>query len=212
MKTAELIETLAAQATPLPPARPGRRLAVALAIGGTLALALLVVWLGGPLPAIASRPWFWMKTAYAAALMAPASLMVARLSRPGAPLKLAPLSVVVAAILLMAAVGCAQLLHLAPEQRLTAWRGATWTVCSPRILLLSVPIQLCVLAALRTLAPTDLPRAGAAAGFLSGSLAAMLYALHCPEHGVAFVATWYSLGILAATVLGAAAGRLLLRW
>jgi hypothetical protein len=80
------------------------------------------------------------------------------------------------------------------------------------ILLLSAPIYAALVAVLRTLAPIDLARTGAAAGLAAGGLAATLYGLHCPEQGAAFVATWYSLGIAAATAGGALAGRWLLRW
>ena len=79
-------------------------------------------------------------------------------------------------------------------------------------LLLAMPIYACLIAAIRRLAPTRPMLTGAAAGFAAGALAATLYGLHCPEQAAAFVATWYTLGIGAATALGAIAGRRLLRW
>jgi hypothetical protein len=90
--------------------------------------------------------------------------------------------------------------------------GHTWKVCSPLILLLAVPIYAFLIAAIRKLAPTRPALTGAAAGFAAGALGATLYGLHCPEQAAAFVATWYTLGIGAATALGALAGRRLLRW
>jgi hypothetical protein len=36
--------------------------------------------------------------------------------------------------------------------------------------------------------------------------------LHCPEMGAPFIGTWYLLGILIRTVLGALLGKTLLRW
>src|SRR5262249_51871910 len=115
-------------------------------------------------------------------------------------------------ILAMLGLGAAQIVAAAPAGRLTLWLGHTWKVCSPLILLLAVPIYAFLVAAIRRLAPTRLPRPGGAAGFAAGALAATLYGLHCPEQAAAFVATWYTLGIAAATVLGAIAGRRLLRW
>jgi hypothetical protein len=152
-----------------------------------------------------------MKAAYTAALFLPAAAMSARLARPGGRIGGAA-SVVLAVVVAMMALAAAELLRTPPDARVAAWLGQTWRVCSPLILLLSLPIYASLVIALRTLAPTRLASAGAAAGFLSGALAATIYGLHCPEQGAAFVATWYSLGILGATVLGAATGRWLLRW
>jgi hypothetical protein len=43
-------------------------------------------------------------------------------------------------------------------------------------------------------------------------VAATIYGLHCPEHTMAFVAVWYSLGVAAVTALGAILGHWVLRW
>jgi hypothetical protein len=153
-----------------------------------------------------------MKATYTGALVLPAVAMSARLARPGGRIVGWMPYVVFAVVVAMAALAAAELLRTPPDGRVAAWLGQSWRVCSPLILLLSVPIYAALVIALRTLAPTRLASAGAAAGFLSGALAATLYGLHCPEQGAAFVATWYSLGIAGATVLGAVTGRWLLRW
>jgi hypothetical protein len=212
MKTDDLIEILAVEAGPVRPARPGARVALAAAAGAATALALMLIMLGwSPLPDVQAQPWFWVKAGYAAALASSAALLVLRLARPGAQWRtVAPAIAVIVSVMLL--LGLLELLQLPKEQRLGAWRGPTWTVCSLRILLLSAPITLLVLAAVRTLAPTDPTRAGAAAGVLAGSLAAGVYALHCPGHGLAFVALWYSIGITLAAASGAMAGRIVLRW
>ena len=54
--------------------------------------------------------------------------------------------------------------------------------------------------------------AGAAAGLGAGAWAATIYCLHCPEASALFVLTWYSLGILLATAIGALVGPRFLRW
>jgi hypothetical protein len=66
--------------------------------------------------------------------------------------------------------------------------------------------------ALRGLAPTRPVLTGAAAGWLAGAMAAMVYSLHCPEMEAPFLAVWYVLGMLASAGLGALAGTRLLRW
>lgn len=65
---------------------------------------------------------------------------------------------------------------------------------------------------MRSLAPTSLPLAGAAAGLLAGSVGALVYCLHCPEMGAPFIGTWYLLGMLIPTAAGALLGRFVLRW
>jgi len=80
------------------------------------------------------------------------------------------------------------------------------------IALLSIPTFACVFWAIRGLAPTRLRLAGAAGGLLAGSIATLVYSLHCPEMSVAFWAVWYVLGMLIPTAVGAVLGPRLLRW
>jgi len=65
---------------------------------------------------------------------------------------------------------------------------------------------------LRWMAPTRPMAAGFAAGAFSGGIAATVYGLHCPEATFVFVGLWYTLGVAASGVIGAIAGRYLLRW
>ena len=212
MKTGDLIDLLAQDAAPARPGFAWRRLAVALAMGGAVTLMAVVFWLRcQPLLAVAVQPWFWMKAGYTGLLAVGGAVLVRRLSTPGAGLKRAPIAIL-AVIAVMIALGAGQLLHAEPAQRLTVLLGDTWRVCSKLILLLSVPIYAALVLAIRALAPVNLTRTGAAAGFAAGALAATLYGLHCPEQGAAFVVTWYSLGVAASTALGAVSGRWLLRW
>ena len=51
-----------------------------------------------------------------------------------------------------------------------------------------------------------------AAGLLAGSVGAFGYALSCPEASPAFVAAWYTLGIVITGGVGAALGPRVLRW
>jgi hypothetical protein len=164
-----------------------------------------------PLLAAVQQPWFWMKAAYSGLLTVAGVISLRRLSVPGARIGAAPL-VAALIVLAMLILGTGQIFSAAPAGRLDLWLGHTWKVCSPLIFLLAVPIYVALIAALRRLAPTRPALTGAAAGFLAGAFAATLYGLHCPEQAAAFVATWYTLGIAAATAVGGIMGARLLRW
>jgi hypothetical protein len=212
MRTADLIALLARDARMTPPAAPTRRLLTALAAGGAVTLALVVLGLHSqPLEAAARQPWFWMKASYTGLLTVAAAITVRRLSVPGTRAGLAPVAALLI-VLAMITLGAGQVLAASPAGRLGLWLGHTWKVCSPLILLLALPIYACEVIALRALAPTRPALAGAAAGLAAGALAATFYGLHCPEQAAAFVATWYTLGITAAAALGAVVGARLLRW
>lgn len=212
MRTTDLIALLARDARMTPPGAATRKLLAALAVGGAVTLALVVLGLHcQPLEAAARQPWFWMKASYTGLLTVVAASIVRRLSVPGTRPGLAPV-VVLVIILAMIALGAGQLIATSPAARLELWLGHTWKVCSPLILLLALPIYGCEVVALRALAPTRPGVAGAAAGLAAGALAATFYGLHCPEQAAAFVATWYTLGIAASAALGAVTGARLLRW
>jgi len=212
MRTADLIELLARDVRAARPGVVNGRLLAALLAGGLVTFAIVALGLHcQPLLAAAQQPWFWMKAAYTGLLTVWGAVIVRRLLVPGSRVGAAPL-VAALIILAMIALAAGQMLSAPPGGRVALWLGHTWKVCSPLILLLALPIYAGLIAAMRKLAPTRPVPAGAAAGFLSGALAATLYGLHCPEQAAAFVATWYTLGIAAATALGALAGGRLLRW
>lgn len=212
MRTADLIDLLARDVRATPPGVVNRRLLAALAAGGLVTFAVVALGLHcQPLLAAAQQPWFWMKAAYTALLTVAGTVLVRRLSVPGSKLGAAPVAAGLV-ILAMLALAAGQILSATPTDRVALWLGRTWKVCSPLILLLALPIYACLAAAIRRLAPTRPTLTGAAAGFAAGALAATLYGLHCPEQAAAFVATWYTLGIGAATGFGAITGRRLLRW
>jgi hypothetical protein len=212
MRTSELIDILARDVRPTPPGAVNRKLLTALVAGGLITFAIVALGLRcQPLLAAVQQPWFWMKAGYTGLLTVAGAVIVRRLSVPGSRLGAAPFAAALV-ILVIFALGMSQILSAPEAGRVALWLGHTWKVCSPLILLLAVPIYACLIAAIRKLAPTRPPVTGAAAGFVAGALAATLYGLHCPEQAAAFVATWYTLGIGAATALGALAGRRLLRW
>lgn len=69
-----------------------------------------------------------------------------------------------------------------------------------------------ILLMIRAGAPTQPIVSGAIAGALSGSLGAIIYALHCPDDSALFVAVWYSLAIGILSVVGGFLGHLWLKW
>lgn len=211
MKTGELIDLLANGAGHAPRVYPVLRLAPSIAIG-VLAAALLSIGLLGLVPQhMLGSPALWIKLVYAGSLAAAACWLVARLALPLSHTRApgAALAVVVGG---MALLGLVALLAAAPGERLDALLGRSWWRCPLIIPSVSLPALGVTLFTLRGLAPTRLREAGLAAGLLAGALGAIGYSLHCAEESLAFVALWYSLGILATGALGALLGPRTLRW
>ena len=90
--------------------------------------------------------------------------------------------------------------------------GSNAMICLPAIPLLSVAPLAAVLAILRRGAPASPVMAGAAAGLLAAASGAALYAFHCFDDSPLFVATWYTTAAIPVVLIGAAAGKRLLRW
>jgi hypothetical protein len=101
---------------------------------------------------------------------------------------------------------------LPATERSAEWLGNTATYCPWLIGALSLPCLLALCFVMRRAAPTRLRWAGFCAGLLAGAISMLVYVMHCPETGVAFVATWYTLGMCLPAALGAALGPRLLRW
>jgi len=191
----------------------GRTLALGLALGGVVSIAVMVIWLGvrpDLMGAMRTGP-FWMKFAYALSVAALGFGLVDRLARPDGdggifgPMLLAPLAVMIALAIF-------QLWGEPEDFRMKMMLGATYQVCARNIVIVSAPIFLGLFWALRSLAPTRLTLAGAVAGVLAGAAGTFVYAFHCNESAAPFVAIWYTLGIVAVGAIGALLGRSLLRW
>jgi hypothetical protein len=213
MRTDELIAALAADITPIDPARADRRFFVKLVAGAALALAAMLLFMGTrpDVAGAAALPMFWIKLIFPASVAFAALVVLHRLSYPGMRLGNAPAAVAlpVAAVWIVAGL---VLLAAPAGERLALVLGDTWLECPFSIALLSVPALGLALWAARELAPTRLSLAGAAAGLFAGAVAAFAYALHCAEMQAPFLAVWYVLGILMPTGAGALLGRRVLRW
>jgi hypothetical protein len=213
MKTDALIDALARGPVATTGPTPAQRLALAGAAGIAIGVALVLALLGAraDLAAATATSLFWLKLGFPALLAGCALWATARLGRPGA--RAAAAGLAIAALLLAIEIGAgATLAAAAPEERLALVFGRTALACVASIVLLSLPILVVLVLALRGGAPTRLRAAGIAAGTAAGAIAAAAYALHCDESTVAFLATWYVLGIAVPAALGALLGPRLLRW
>ncbi len=97
-------------------------------------------------------------------------------------------------------------------QRAELFLGQTWNTCPLNIAVLSLPVFAPALWGMKGFAPTRPALAGAAAGLFAGAAGAVVYTFHCPELAAPFLGTWYVLGMLIPTALGAVIGPRVLRW
>jgi hypothetical protein len=213
MKTDELIALLATEAQPVPRHAARRHLALALAAALPLSIAIMALAYGvrpGLLASLAGA-MAWIKILLPAAIGASGFLAVQRLARPGVRVRGAWLGIVLPIVVLWAAGAMVWLGAPAQDRDALLW-GSTWRTCVFNIALIALPVFVAAIVALRGLAPTRPALAGAAAGVLAGGAGAAVYALHCPELGVPFLAVWYVLGMALPVAVGAVLGRTLLRW
>jgi hypothetical protein len=213
MRTDDLVAMLATGAGPVEPGAALRRYATALGWGAFGATLLMAILLGvRPDLSLAARlPMFWMKLGFPAFLAVGALYAVARLSRPGVRLGRVP-AALAAPVLAMWLLAAFVLANAAAGEREALILGGTWNACPLLVALLSLPVFVAAMWAMKGLAPTRLATAGAAAGLLAGATGALIYALHCPEMEAPFLAIWYLLGMLIPTAAGALIGPRLLRW
>lgn len=211
MKTDTLIELLAREAGPAPRALAARRLSPAAVAGLVLSAAAAIAAFGLIPQDMFATPVPWTKMAYAGALAIAAAWLTTRLSRPAAPSGQARRTAV-AVVLAMLAIGGVSLWLTPADQRMEALLGHSWLTCPWNVTALSMPGLAASLWAVRGLAPTRPRAAGFAAGVFAGSVGACGYALACTEASPAFVAVWYTLGIIVTGAVGALLGPRVLRW
>jgi hypothetical protein len=213
MKTEDWVSMLATGVDAIDPKRMARRHFLAITGGLLAALAFIggILRFNPALSTMVLEPMFWVREAYCATLALLGFAAVTRLARPGIRLGFAPAGVV-AVVMVMWIFAAALLLRAPPQNRSHLLFGTSAAVCPFLIALVAVPLFIAFLWVLRDLAPTRLRLAGAAAGFAAGSLGALVYSFHCPELAAPFLATWYLLGMLIPTSLGAWLGPRLMRW
>jgi hypothetical protein len=134
-----------------------------------------------------------------------------RAARPGAPAGSAKWVIGLVPLVAVALFAWAFASSL-PGSRMALFLGHSIPVCLPSILILSAPVLAGLFAALRRGAPEHPARCGALAGLVAAGFATTVYSLFCTEDSPLFYVTWYGLGILIVTALGAVLGGRLLRW
>ncbi len=213
MKTNDLIAMLAAEASATPTVSPLRRCAQAIAAGMAVSLVLvLTLWgLNPELNALARTQAFWVKVVWLVLTCLFAAPVVMHLSRPGIAAGRGVWGIA-AALLGMVMLALAQVATVDADTGIQLMLGRSWQICSASIAALSVPLLATLLWMLRDMAPTRPALAGASAGLMAGSLASLVYSLHCTETAYAFVAVWYVAGIAVMTGVGALLGTRILRW
>jgi hypothetical protein len=210
MKTDDLIRSLAldAASTVSPPERTGgRALIVAVPLAAVVFLAIL-----GPRPdflASLSSARFLFKFAASLSLFASMAHATLRLARPegrpsGWTWVLPPLLVAAGVLLEWQA--------LPAGSRAAAAIGSNALLCLLSIPTIGLAPLVVFLIALRRAATTRPALTGALAGLMAGGLAATFYAAHCPDDSPFFVGIWYTLAVGELALVGALAGRRLLRW
>jgi hypothetical protein len=213
MKTDDLIHLLATGVEAVDPHIAARRYTRAIALGASGAALLMIVLLRvrADLSEAVLLPMFWVKLGFVSSLLVAGVFASLRLSRPGARLDSIPVFLALP-VMLVWVLATYVLLTAEPSLRQTLLLGETWSSCPLLIALLSLPVFVAVIWAMRGLAPTQPRFAGFAAGLLSGATAALVYCFHCPESAAPFVGLWYTLGMLIPAAAGAGLGPRLLRW
>jgi hypothetical protein len=211
MRTNDLIARLTADLKPVPVGAALKRLGIGLAAGAVVALVGLLLALGTDLSDAVHTSALWMKWGYGFAVSGIALWLCLRLARPE---RVSGRLLLVLAIpaLVLAAWALQELAITPADTRVRVWLGKSAPLCPWMIGALSVPLFAGVLWAFRRFAPTHPRLAGLSSGALSGAVAVLLYAIHCSETAVSFVATWYTLGMLLPAAAGVIIGPRLLRW
>lgn len=207
-----LVDRLVTQHRYTPPLRLPRRVAIAALLGAAVTFALVFAWgLRPDIAAASTTAGFWIKLGFGAGFAVAGLAGLEVLFRPERPtprrlwLAAIPVAVIAAAALREATT-------VSGTQLAALWLGETSLICPLSIVALAIAPTFALILAGKRSAPTRLRMAGGVIGLSSGGISATLYALHCPENGMSFVATWYLIGILLATVIGAICGPRLLRW
>ena len=210
MDTNELIRSLAAdhgwRARPV-----GTVLAIALAVALPFTMMMFMMRLGmrPDFMAATANPFFVLKFVVTLALVFASVVLAARLVRPGRRIRKAAWLLGIPVLLLAGGIAADAVVLTSPwTKRLI---GTNSLVCLSAIPALSLPLLIAALIGLRHGAATRPMLTGAVAGLLAGGIAATFYASHCIDDSPLFVAIWYSIALAVVALVGAVAGRWVLR-
>jgi hypothetical protein len=210
MDTNELIRSLAAdhgwRARPV-----GIVLAIALALALPFTMMTFMMSLGmrPDFMVATGNPFFVLKFVVTLALVAASIALAARLVRPGADIRKVAWLLGIPVLLLAGGIVADAVVMTSPwTKRLI---GTNSLICLTAIPALSLPLLIAALIGLRHGAATRPMLTGAVAGLLAGGIAATFYASHCIDDSPLFVAIWYSIALALVALVGAVAGRWVLR-
>jgi hypothetical protein len=213
MRTDDLIQVLSTELAPVDHRRVYRRLFFAIA-AAVFAVVAIVFGILGPRPDVTSfAAWTptLLKVIATAAILAPASVYLVKLSRPGGEhgTSLALVLLPFAAVVMLASLSIAA--ASSGHAKLTLFSDE-WVECVVSIPLIAIVPFSVITWAVRQMAPTDLARTGAFVGLVAGCISAVGYAFHCVDDSVPFFAVWYGGTIALCTFAGWRLGPKLLRW
>lgn len=211
MRTEQLIAELA---DGLPSrARPGLRVAGAIAAGWLVALVGLGMNEGPPMAEVAHTGVapLAVKLGYALALVILSAIAAITAGRPGRK----PGGAIALLALPFILVASMALIELGSVGR-SAWggtmSGTTYWSCFASVVIASLPVFAAMVWAYRILAPTRLALAGFLVGLSAGAAGAMAFALYCHEATATFLVTAYTPAMLTSALIGCLAARPLLKW
>lgn len=211
MQTDDLINLLAKDARVS--VRFGHVFLVALVIGVVISAVLLLSTLGirKNMAEAIETPRVIFKLGFTLLLAVTSTRLAFLIGKPGVSLRSAALTLLLPLTALL--IGIAAELFVVPQ---AAWgsslEGRFSSFCLVFVPTLSIAPLAAILYAVRQGAPENPGKAGAVAGLAASGIAAAIYAWHCPDDSPLFLATWYSIGILAVTAAGSLIGRRVLRW
>jgi hypothetical protein len=211
VKTDDLINALARGVEPAERPRWKRKLLLTVIVGLVVALVLVAIGLGVRPDIGTARMPIMMKAMFAALAAAFILPIAVHLMKPGRPLGWR-IGAVVLFVAVCAICTVVALMGEEPGKRMEMWMGNGVPWCVVLIPVLAAPTAAGLLWLMRAFAPTRLALTGAAIGGFAGGVGAMAYAMYCPVDSVAFVTTWYVLGIALSAAIGAVVGARVLRW
>lgn len=213
MKTDDLVALLATGVAPVQPHAARRHIGQALLVGLPVSVAILFAGYGvrDDLATAMLLPMFWVKLLFPLCIAAAALVTLHRLGRPGVRTGWTWMGLLLPILAVWALALGHKLTGFLVDQ-IPVMQGASWLACVMSIVLISLPVLVATLRALRELAPTRPALTGAAAGALAGGVAAAVFALHCKELAPASLAIWHLIGMAIPTLAGALLGWRLLRW
>ncbi|RXT56158.1 hypothetical protein B6S44_08855 [Bosea sp. Tri-44] len=213
MKTDELISLMAASHQPVDTGRLRHATWLAAAVALSVTAMVLVNTLGvrpDLAAAIMTMPVI-AKLLFGGSIAMISLILFQQSLRPGLqPRRLLPLAAIPVA--LIAGFALLTLAQAPAEQWNTLIFGRYWRSCLFNVPLYALlPLAVLLLLARRG-APIDGRLTGASAGLASGGLAAVAYALHCPDDTIPFLAIWYTLAVALVAGISTLALPRLLRW